>query len=320
MAVLLLAYDGLDLWSVHDDFYRHKDLTTNEIYNFNYYFTKFSRIATNRFKWEFAENEYKKFNEIIENYLWYNGHCIIFKHPLIGWMVTDCVIRSYDSNNRPNKFSPKYDVNHYEISDYRPVLSRYNMDGEFTNNHCIFISDTKNYKNRSRFCIPLIYDIVDTKQAIRTQIFNQNAPLIAVASNEKDKIQCKNLIVGMGKNQKVYVFDDDITKNLKTLDLNSPFNIEPMVNYIHEIENEILEYLALDNTQVFQKKERMITDEVESNNGLLENLYYDCYAPRKYGSDCLNMAGLTNKLKGNSTESEKEVINDDSENEPNKTA
>ena len=62
------------------------------------------------------------------------------------------------------------------------------------------------------------------------------------------------------------------------------------------MENEVLEWLALDNTQVFQKKERMITDEVESNNDILSTLYYDCYYPRKLASDLMNKCGLINTL------------------------
>ena len=286
----------LDKWSVHDDFYRHKDLTDSELYTFTYYYDKFKRVATSRFNWEF-DDSYKHLGKLIESYLWDRGNCIIFNHPLVGWMVTDCNIISYDVNGYPNKFRPVYNVINSGISDYRPVLNRYNMDVPFNNNeHCVYITDTKDYMIRSKKCIPLIYDIVDTKEAIRTQVFNQNAPLFAIATTEKDKTLCKSVMIGTGKNQKMYLVDDDITKNLKVLNLDSPFNIEALVNYIHEIENEILEYLSVDCTQVFQKKERMITDEVESNNEILQTLYMDCYIPRKYGSDCLNMAGLINSI------------------------
>lgn len=286
----------VDLWSIHDDFYRHKDLTENELFNFTYYYEKFKRIATSRFKWEF-DDKYKHFGKLIEFYCWDVGQCIIFKHPIVGWIVTECNVISYDVNGFPNKFRPVYNIDNDTIGNYRPILNRYSMDSDFNDDeNCIYISDTKDYHIRSKKCIPLIYDIIDTKETIRTQIFNQNAPLFAVASSEKDKTLCKSVLIGAGKNQKMYVVDDDITKNIKTLNLDSPFNIESLVNYIHEIENEILEFLGIDNTQVFQKKERMIVPEIESNNQILECLYDDCYLPRKYGSDCLNKAGLTNVL------------------------
>ena len=283
-------------WSVKNDFYRHNDLNASELYTFTYYYEKFKRIATSRFNWEF-DDSFKHFAKLIELYLWEYGHCIVFKHPLTGWMVTDCNITAYDVNGQPNHFRPVYMIKDGDISSYRPILTRYNMDSEFNESeHAVYITDTKDYMIRSKKAIPLIYDIVDTKEAIRTQIFNQNAPLFAIATTEKDKTLCKTVMIGTAKHQKMYLVDDDITKNIKPLNLDSPFNIEPLTNYIHEIENEILEYLGLDNTQVFQKKERMITDEIESNNGLLECVYMDCYIPRKYASDCLNKAGLTNSL------------------------
>lgn len=269
-------------------------MTESEIRTFRYYFEKFSRIATNRFKWKFYESKYQHFNRVIENYLWKYGHCIVFNHPIVGWIVTDCVIRSYDVNNYPNKFNPKYEIrDNYEIASYKPILNRYNLINEFDpSNDCIYITDTKDYENRSNHCLPLIYDIVDTKETIRTQIFNQNSPLFAIASNDKDKLGVRTVLTGMGKNQKIYVVDEDLTQNLKTLNLDSPFNIESLVNYIHEIENEILEFLSMDNTQVFQKKERMLTDEIESNNELLYSLYLDCLEPRQYAKECFNKAGL----------------------------
>lgn len=289
-----MEFDGLSYWSVRDDFYKKSDMTESEKRTFYYYFEKFSRIATNRFKWKFYEQKYTHFNRVIESYLWKYGHCIAFVHPLVGWLITDCVVRSYDVNNFPNKFNPKYEIrDNYEIASYKPILNRYNLDNEFNpDTDCIFITDTQDYKNRSAHCLNLIYEIVDTKEAIRTQIFNQNSPLFAIASSDKDKIAVKTVLIGMGKNQKIYVVDDDITQNLKTLNLDSPFNIEPLTNYVHELENEILEFLSMDNTQVFQKKERMITDEVESNNELLYSLYNDCLQPRKYAMDCFNKAGL----------------------------
>ena len=292
MAVLIMV----EYWTVHDEFYRHKDLTQSELFTFTYYYEKFKRVATSRFNWEF-DDMFKHLGQLIESYLWDRGQCIVFKHPLVGWMVTDCNVTSYDVNARPNKFRPVYNVVNVGISDYRPILNRYDMNGDFNESeHAIYITDTKDYLIRSKKCIPLIYDIMDTKETIRTQIFNQNAPLFAVASSEKDKTLCKSVLIGASKNQKMYVVDDDVTKNIKCLNLDSPFNVEPLVNYIHEIENEILEFLSVDCTQIFNKKERMITDEVESNNEILQTLYMDCYTPRRYASDCLNKAGLTNTL------------------------
>lgn len=285
-------------FSVYEDFYRHNSLTKSEQISFRYYYTKFSRVATSRFKWDFKDNKLKHLSRVIESNLWYYGDCIVFNHPLAGWVCTPCIKQSWDVNNYPNKFKPRYEIAEtIGITNYEPTLNRYDMNGEFNDKtDCIYITDTTNYLYRSRFCIPLIYDLMDIKETIRTQIFNQNTPLMAIAKNQKDKQKIKFFIEKIGKH-KIYVTDDDLTNNLKVLDLNAPFNIEPLTNYMHEIENEILEYLNVDCSQIFQKKERMITSEVESNNELLSSLYYDCYSPRDYAKECMKKAKIDVELK-----------------------
>ena len=273
---------------------RNVNLSDSEMYFFKYYYRKFRRIATNRFLWEF-EDRFKAMGRTIEKYLWENGECIIFKHPKLDWICTRCTVTGKDVNNYPNHFIPIYDIMNDGITNYRPILVRYN-DGEFKDNNCIYITDTRDDLIRSSMVVPMIFDIVDVKETLRTQIFNQNTPLMAFAGNPKTKQIVKTIFAQKNKNAKFYIVDEDVTENLKALNFNAPFNIEPLTNYLHELENEVLEWLALDNTQVFQKKERMITDEVESNNDILSTLYYDCYYPRKLASDLMNKCGLTNTL------------------------
>ena len=54
----------------------------------------------------------------------------------------------------------------------------------------------------------------------------------------------------------------------------------------------MLEYLGIDSLSGFQKKERLITDEQESNNQILSYLIRDRYESRKAGCERLKYMGL----------------------------
>lgn len=263
-----------------------------------------------RFFWDFVEEKYRHLGAVIERYLWDEGKCIVFNHPILGWICTKCNVESYDINAIPNRFKPIYQItDNSDVTSYTPILTRYDMGDEFSDKFCIYITDTIDGKAKSKDCIPLICDIVDIKEALRTQVFNQNTPIFAIASNEKSKQKAKNLFHSIGNNQKIMIVDSDLNNDVKVLNFNAPFNSEQLVNLIHETENEILEYLAMDNTQTFEKKERMISDEVESNNELLSSLYYNLYYSRNYASECLTKLGVecaVNQL----TSSTGEVQND----------
>lgn len=263
-----------------------------------------------RFFWDFVEKKYRHLGAVIERYLWDEGKCIVFNHPILGWICTKCNVESYDINAIPNRFKPIYEItDNSDVASYTPILTRYDMGDEFSDKSCIYITDTIDGKAKSKDCIPLICDIVDIKEALRTQVFNQNTPIFAIASNEKSKQKAKNLFHSIGNNQKIMIVDSDLNNDVKVLNFNAPFNSEQLVNLIHETENEILEYLAMDNTQTFEKKERMISDEVESNNELLSSLYYNLYYSRNYASECLTKLGVecaVNQL----TSSTGEVQND----------
>lgn len=293
-----MKFENREFWSLHDDIYNPGDMSTSEYKTYSYYLSKFSRVATSRILWDFPD--FLNLGRDIENLCWKFGECIIFEHPLLGVIATSCTRHAYDVNGFPNIFTPEYQISeNSEVTKYRPKLQKYVKNEEWGREKCIHITDTRDGIARSSMCTRLIQDIVDIKESIRTQVFNQNSPLFVVTKTAKERQIAKKVIDGIGKNQKIFVLDDDLTNSMKFFTPNAPFNVEPLVNLIHEIENEILEYLAVDCSQIFQKKERMIVDEVESNEQILNALYYDIFYPRKIASELMNDIGIVNTMNEN---------------------
>lgn len=293
-----MRFDNREFWSLHDDIYNPSNMTTSEYKTYSYYLSKFERVATSRIIWDFPD--FLDLGKNIENLCWKFGECIVFDHPFLGAIATPCTRHAYDVNAFPNIFIPHYQISeNSEVTNYRPKLQKYAKNEEWGPDKCIHITDTRDGVARSSMCTRLIHDIVDIKESIRTQVFNQNSPLFVIAKTAKEKQIASKVIKGLGENQKIFVLDDDLTNSVKFFTPNAPFNVEPLVNLIHEIENEILEYLAVDCSQIFQKKERMIVDEVESNDQILGALYYDIFYPRKIASELMNDVGILNTINEN---------------------
>ena len=79
----------------------------------------------------------------------------------------------------------------------------------------------------------------------------------------------------------------DINNKLNVLRTDAPYLLDKLALHKHEVWDEMLTFLGINNANT-DKKERLITDEVNSNNELI-NYYLNCfYKPRKNACDELN--------------------------------
>lgn len=74
----------------------------------------------------------------------------------------------------------------------------------------------------------------------------------------------------------VPITPEDATDMQDAIILNPPYIIDKLQTYETQLENELLTFLGINNIGVQEKKERMITDEVESNNELI-GIWGECY-------------------------------------------
>lgn len=244
-----------------------------------YYYSKITRLANNQFWYKVKELLNP---ELIEYYLWTDTRAMIWKNPVLGWIVTRCEETAFDINGFAIRWKPIYDMNSSDLPT--PELGV---------NECVVIYDIPNRKFGSNFCCKWIDEIADINETIRTQVFNQKAPLIVMAKNPRDKKKLKEAIVDIANNVRALIVDSDFqTSDMKALSIESPFNIADLQAYLKSKESEMLEYLGIDSLSGFQKKERLITDEQESNNQILSYLIQDRYESRRKGCERLKAMGL----------------------------
>ena len=92
------------------------------------------------------------------------------------------------------------------------------------------------------------------------------------------------------------LLDWDITKDLKPLDFNAPYNVESLYQYKKSVEAEMLEQIGIDYKDAFAKKERLVVDEQEGNDETLNYILADGLKARQKGIDQCAKFGLSGSV------------------------
>lgn len=230
---------------------------------------KFQRLFTSVFRWNGLPDEIDQ--SLIERYCFEDGLALVWRSEEFGFVVTRASATAWDINGNPKRFRPRY--------DYRPPNVK--DPEELGLDDCVPIFDTSKYRLKRANVLYKIFDIVDTNETIRQQVWNQKTPLMAVSGTDKQKQKAKFDVVEIQENQKVLFTDSDIGDTLKVLDFKAPFNIEGLNAWRNVLINEILEQGGIDSQDAFMKKERKLVDEVEGNDEILNYFLADCLHTRE---------------------------------------
>lgn len=222
----------------------------------------------------------------IEWYLWHCGKCLLWKHEILGWVVTDMSEIGWDINGWPNKWRPVFETNISGIS----IPSELNEDDD-----CIAFYDCLDYRTKRSSVLYYCKDYADVKETLRTQVFNQKTPMIAVVGDTRIKNKLQSFIKNLSNNAKVLFIEKSVKESIESLDVNPTFNVESLYHYTKAIESEMLEYCGIDSKDAYQKKERMIVDEQEGNDELLNYILSDGLKSRQKSIEKCKAKGLNAK-------------------------
>lgn len=245
---------------------------------------KFTRLALSTYETEIEGIPKGR----IEWFLFHRRHALVWKHPILGWIVTDCSFTGWDVNGFPNRFSPRFESNIEGLEIPRDLTE---------DDDCIIFYDTMDYRIGRIDALVWVNDLSDVTETIRTQVFNQKTPMIAVVGNAKLKQKVSAMFTKIANNARMLFIDKDIKDSIETFDINPAFNVTELWQYRKALENDVLEYLGIDSQDAFQKKERLIVDEQEGNDELLNYLLADCLKARQIAVEKATSKGLTASTK-----------------------
>ena len=131
------------------------------------------------------------------------------------------------------------------------------------------------------------YKMLKVNQAISANINQQKFPYLFVCDS-KSKTAMKSVYEQI-ENGEPAIYggkEIDLQNNVLVMNTNAPYVVDKLQEYKYELEREILTFFGLNNN--FEKKERMLTDEINSNNDYINSIIDLMYKSRKEGIEKIN--------------------------------
>lgn len=126
--------------------------------------------------------------------------------------------------------------------------------------------------------MPLVEKIVDVEMTLRTALKSQKTPWLVAYTPENE--EQKNIIKNNLDSDEPYLFlESDDVNQYKALVSGANYNCDKLYNLKQCYENEIKEYLGINNLGVNEKKEHLIGDEINVNQEIVEShgeCFLDC--------------------------------------------
>lgn len=249
---------------------------------FTDYLNRFKKVALSVFEWV---NLPKSMNaQWLEKCLYYNGMATLLKDKNYGFINTNCCsngkLNIYGLPTNLNCYSFEYQTNRKLYTGLMTGLTEAQKEArEFY--ECILVQNNWDRTPTAGSMELFALRLFEAERTADVNIKSQKTPVMVLV-DEEQRLLMENLYSQYDGNRP-FIFGDkkqlgsDVLRAIKT---DAPFIADKIMDYKKEIWNEALTFLGINNIMV-DKKERLITDEANSNNELI-NLNLQSYlAPRQ---------------------------------------
>lgn len=278
---------------------RRKDKRNSNFFKYyDYYLTYFLNVYTANYWFEELEEEE---NYFIFKELFFNGQVALYNN--LGESVfTPFAPSKYNIYNSPTKCT---------LINLRNVP--FIPSGEQTINKDVVIIYTQRNKLSIISTIQnKIEELANIDLAIQANLRAHKMP-IGIIANEENKSHLDDINQAIDDGDTNIFIDVDDIESFKAITSGAPYILDKLYKQKLDVINEVLNILGI-NTNPHEKQERLIVDEVNSNNeyvGVLENnltyaLNKACERAKKYLGITITLKVKTNEIK------ESEVLEDES--------
>lgn len=240
------------------------------------YYNRLTELSISMFEWKNLPDTIDP--RFLELTLFSDGMSVFFRDEALGDLALQCMI------------SGQLDVYRIPINRVAYATNGYRRNLDNTNSVIIFnnMLHTNSMLDVEMFSRRL-YNL---DRAIDVNANAQKTPVL-IQCDENQRLTMKNLYEQYDGNQP-FIFGDKAlnTNGLKVLKTDAPYVADRLYELKTQIWNEALTYLGISNTNIM-KKERMITDEVQRNQGGVIASRYSRLDSRKQACKKINeMFGL----------------------------
>ncbi len=146
---------------------------------------------------------------------------------------------------------------------------------QIVNKDCVIIFAHPSHKPIYSLVSWYIERITDIEQTIKINLFAHKLPRLVIV-DPQDENRVKEIMDAIEEGKtKIFLTATDWQAIKNVLDGGGTYIIDKLHQYKQNVENELLTMLGINNTP-HEKAERLITDEANSNNQLIEQ-YGDCF-------------------------------------------
>lgn len=236
------------------------------------YFNRLVELSVSVFEWQGLPETIDP--RYLELHLFQNGSVVYFRDEVMGDLCLDCIANG------------QFDVYGNPIS--RRAYSSYNQYQK-TLNESDSVIIWNNYLHQ-----PSVLDVkmfakrlYNLDRIIDVNANAQKTPVL-VQGTEKQRLTLVNLYKEFDGNAPFIFGDKNLDLNsLRAISTNAPYVADKLYQLKTQIWNEALTYLGISNLNI-QKKERMITDEVQRNQGGTIASRYSRLEARREAVDKIN--------------------------------
>ena len=239
------------------------------------YMNRLKKVATSMFEWvNLPESMNQRY---LEETLFYYGMAALLKHDEYGFINTRCasngVINIYGLPTSLNCFS-------YDFNTVKNLYTGLPLKEDKKDDTCILVMNNWDRIPTVATIQLFAYRLYEAEVTAMTNIKAQKTPIL-ITVDETQRLMMENMYSQYEGNRPVIFGDkkqlqDGVIKAIKT---DAPFVADKVMDYKKEIWNEALSFLGINNIMI-QKKERLITDEANSNNELINLNLQSFLVPR----------------------------------------
>lgn len=262
--------------------YKFKDSLELNNATFMDYCNRFRRIALSIFEWV---NLPKTMNaRYLELCLYYNGKAALLKDKKYGFINTKCAgtgyVNIYGLPTKLNCYSYSFNSQRELYIGLNPFDTEKERE-EKENEQCILVQNNWESLPTVSSMELFAWRLYNAERVCDTNIQAQKTPVLLIA-DETQRLFLENLYQQYNGNQP-FIFGDKNQlgdKVIKAINTEAPYVADKIMEYKKEIWNEALSFLGINNIML-EKKERLITDEANSNNELINLNLQSFLAPRQ---------------------------------------
>ena len=246
--------------------------------NFTYrqYYNRLVELAVSMFEWENVPDTID--TRFLELALFTDGKAVFFKDEVLGYLGLRCMAAG------------TWDV--YNVPRVRTAYASNSYQKQLTEEDSVIIFNNQLRTNSILDVEMFAMRLYNIDRAIDVNVNAQKTPIL-VACDETERLTLLNLYKQYDGNEPVIFGTSAIRPDsLKAISTDAPYVADKLYGIKTQYWNEALTYLGISNVN-FQKKERMVSDEVvRMMGGVIANRYSRLNARKKACEEINKMFNL----------------------------